>query len=321
MAGPCCGAAPVSRAAALAGFLANSPWAEARRLPLTGDASPRRYERLVGGPSPALLVDAPPPEDTPLFVQMADWLTRNDLLAPGIHVLDQRSGFLVVEDLGDALLSTLCDQEPSREEAYYRLAADELLRLQQAPVPDFLPPYDDAFFLSEISIFMQWAAQDLPEAARADLSARWRQVLPAARVGPDIVVHRDFHALNLIATDRRLALIDFQGARIGPPAYDLVSLLVDARRDVAEDTVAAVAGHFMDARPDLDPEAFTAACAIMSAQRSTKILGLCRRLAKQDGKPGYLSLLPRVRTQLEQALGHPALAPIRDWHEQHGFGS
>ncbi len=311
----------MSRGEELEAFLAASPWAGADRRSLAGDASLRRYERLDGGPSPALLVDAPPPEDTALFVRMADWLATNGLLAPEVHAADEASGLLIVQDLGDELLAKLCTDDPAAEQALYLRAVDELLLLQRARVPDFLPAYDDAFFLFEIGIFAEWAASDLPETARGELVERWSRVLPEARVGTEVVVHRDFHALNLIAQGQRFALIDFQGARIGPPAYDLISLLVDARRDVDEETVAVAAGHFLDARPELDAEAFTAACAIMAAQRTTKILGLFRRLAKRDGKTGYRELLPRVRTQLKQALEHPVLAPILDWHEQHGFGS
>ncbi|WP_159709516.1 aminoglycoside phosphotransferase family protein [Geminicoccus flavidas] len=311
----------MTRDAALAAFLADSPWAGAARLPLAGDASLRRYERLEGGPSPALLVDAPPPEDTALFVRMADWLRSQGLLAPKIHQADAEAGFLLVEDFGDGLLARLCTDRPEIEASLYNRAVAELVRLQGAPVPDFLPAYDDAFFLFEIGIFAEWAATGLPAPVREDLLQRWQGVLPAARVGRDVVVHRDFHALNLLAVGERFALIDFQGARIGPPTYDLVSLLVDARRDVAEGTVAAAAGRYLDLRPDLDAERFTAACAIMAAQRTTKILGLFRRLAVRDGKTAYQALLPRVRTQLQQALDHPALGPIRDWHTQHGFGS
>jgi aminoglycoside/choline kinase family phosphotransferase len=311
----------MTRAAALAAFLADSPWAGTMRRPLAGDASLRRYERLEGGPSPALLVDAPPPEDTALFVRMAGWLRDQGLLAPKIHRADAEAGFLIVEDLGDGLLARLCTERPDAEASLYDQAVAELVRLQSAPVPDFLPAYDDAFFLFEIGIFAEWAAADLPATVQGDLLRRWQDVLPAARVGADVVVHRDYHALNLLAVGERFALIDFQGARIGPPAYDLISLLVDARRDVAEDSVAAAAGRYLDLRPDLDAGRFTAACAIMAAQRTTKILGLFRRLAVRDGKAGYQALLPRVRTQLQQALDHPALEPIRDWHARHGLGS
>ncbi|HEX2525257.1 MAG TPA: phosphotransferase [Geminicoccus sp.] len=311
----------VTRAELLLRFLRSTPWADAKRHPLSGDASGRRYERLHGGPAPALLVDAPPPEDTPLFVRMARWLSANGLLAPTILAVDEAEGFLLVQDLGDDLLASLCSREPLCESQHYGKAVDELVRLQAAPLPDFLPPYDDTFFLFEIGIFVDWAAQSLPLPVRQDLVDRWRHVLPVAQTGVDVVVHRDFHALNLIKAGDRFAVIDFQGARIGPAAYDLVSLLVDARRDVEEATIACASDRYLRARQDLDPLAFSAACAVMSAQRTTKILGLFRRLAKRDGKPGYLPLLPRVQQQLAQALGHPSLEAIRHWHAEHGFGS
>ena len=308
----------MSRAEALARFHARSPWAAATRLPLAGDASLRRYERLTGGPSPALLVDAPPPEDTALFVAMAGWLRGQGLLAPEIHAADADAGFLVVEDFGDGLLARRCAERPEWEVALYEQAIDLLAQLQAAAPPSFLPPYDDAFFLQEIGIFAEWATSG---AAGPDLLARWRDVLPQARIGADGVVHRDFHALNLIETDDRLALIDFQGARIGPPTYDLVSLLDDARRDVAPAAIAAARARYARLRPDLDPDRLAASAAIMSAQRNTKILGLFRRLAKRDGKPGYLALLPRVEGHLRRALAHPVLGDVRLWHETHGFGT
>jgi aminoglycoside/choline kinase family phosphotransferase len=311
----------MTRADTLDAFLGASPWASASRHPLAGDASLRHYERLEGGPAPALLVDAPPPEDTTLFVRMARWLAAQGLLAPTIHAADEAAGFLIVQDFGEDLLSDLCRQQPAREEPLYLAAVDELVRLQAAAAPGFLPPYDDSFFLSEIGIFAEWATDDLPEPVRQDLLDRWAGVLPVARTGPDVLVHRDFHALNLIRAGGRFALIDFQGARIGPAAYDLASLLVDARRDVAEATVAASLDRYLQARPHLDQEAFGAACAVLAAQRSTKILGLFRRLAKRDGKQHYLALLPRVQRQLQQAIEHPVLRSIRDWHAEHGFGS
>ena len=311
----------MTRAAELAAFLASTVWACAERHPLTGDASFRRYERLCGGPTPALLVDAPPPEDTTTFVRMAAWLDKSELLAPKVHAADEERGFLVVQDLGDGLLSTLCRSDPDRTTTLYGRACDELLSLQSAGLPDFLPAYDDAFFLHEIGIFVEWGLDGALGSAGRDLLDAWRAVLPLARVGPDGVVHRDFHALNLLAVGERFALIDFQGARIGPAAYDVASLLVDARLDVDNATAAAVKARYLQNRPDLAPEAFAAAFAIMAAQRSTKIVGLFQRLAVRDGKPAYLDLLPRVRTQLSVALQHPVLAPVRDWHDRHGLGS
>ena len=314
-------ASALSRAAELASFLASTDWKDATRTGLTGDASTRRYERLLGGPSPALLVDAPPPEDTKTFIRMAGWLITQGLVAPRILAAQEELGFLVVQDFGDSLLHACCNSDPMQEIPLYLKACKELLVLQQAELPFFLPRYDEAFFLSEIAIFVQWAGKALSQNMRDDFLQRWREVLPLALGSADVVVHRDFHALNLLATDGRLAIIDFQGARTGPAAYDLASLLVDARRDVSPVTTDQVLQHYLAARPFIDADDFKRAFAIMTAQRSIKILGLFRRLARRDGKVAYLNLLPRVRIQLSQALEHPALAPIRDWHSQYGFGS
>jgi aminoglycoside/choline kinase family phosphotransferase len=252
---------------------------------------------------------------------MAHWLGSAGLVAPTIHAADEDKGFLIVRDFGDDLLASLCEREPEQEVNCYLRAVNELVRLQAAEVPGFLPSYDDAFFLFEIGIFVEWAVGHLPDGVRQELLERWRVVLPLARTGPDVVVHRDFHALNLIRAGQRFALIDFQGARIGPAAYDLASLLVDARRDVRDGTIEACLNHYRRVRPSATNDAFDAAYAVMTAQRTTKILGLFRRLAVRDGKSAYLRLLPRVQGQLATALSHPALAAIRDWHREHGFGS
>ena len=176
--------------------------------------------------------------------------------------------------------------------------------------------------MREARLLLEWYAPTLGAAAAADYDALWQDLLPLARVGADGFVYVDYHADNLLWLPERvglarIGLLDFQDARSGPPAYDLVSLLEDARRDVAPALARAMAERYLAARPELDPAAFGTACAVLGAQRNAKILGLFARLAARDGKRQYLDLQPRVRAHLARALRHPALAPLAAWCERH----
>jgi aminoglycoside/choline kinase family phosphotransferase len=194
--------------------------------------------------------------------------------------------------------------------------------LQALDTPSDLPAYDDEKMLGEASRFTRWYASDLSADAKADYLDIWRELLPAVRVGEDALVYVDYHADNLLwLPDRdglgRVGLLDFQDARLGPPAYDLVSLLEDARRDVPHGLAEAMIERYLAARPDLDGEAFRTAYALLGAQRNCKILGLFSRLAKRDGKTQYLTLQERVRGHLQRDLAHPKLAALAAWFDRH----
>jgi N-acetylmuramate 1-kinase len=303
-------------------FLAGQGFGAARRVPLAGDASVRRYERLEGGPSPAVLMDAPPGQiDLRPFLQVGRWLLGLGFSAPEVLAADPGAGLALLEDLGDDLLNRVL-AAGGDELSHYAAAVDLLVRLQRETPPDGLPPYDDAKLLAEASLLIEWYAPDLGEQAKADYLAIWREALPAARIGEDCVVYVDYHADNLLWLPARegfarIGLLDFQDARIGPPAYDLVSLLEDARREVGQNLAEAMIERYLAARPELDAGAFKAAYALLGAQRNAKILGLFTRLARRDGKPRYLTPLPRVLSYLRGDLRHPRLAPLRAWFERH----
>ena len=299
-------------------FLERHGYGSAVRTALAGDASARRYERLHGGPEPAILMRCPPQISVEPFLHVAEWLHRWRLSAPQVRAADAESGHVLLEDLGDDLFSRVLARGGD-ERALYEAAVDLLMFLQSCPPPDRLPAYDDAWLLREASLLPEWYA---PQAPADDYRAIWQDLLPHARVGGDGFVYVDYHADNLLwlpgrEGHARIGLLDFQDARLGPPAYDLVSLLEDARRDVPPALAEAMIERYLAARPDLDSQAFRAAYALLGAQRNAKILGLFSRLARRDGKPAYLALLPRVAGHLKRDLEHPLLAPLRAWCDLH----
>jgi aminoglycoside/choline kinase family phosphotransferase len=299
-------------------FLERHGYGSATRTALAGDASARRYERLRGGPGPAILMHCPPQISVEPFLHVAKWLHRWRMSAPKVIAADAKIGQVLLEDLGDDLFSRALARGGD-ERVLYEAAVDLLVFLQGCPPPDGLPAYDDAWLLREASLLPEWYA---PHAPTEDYRAIWEELLPRARVGGDGFVYVDYHADNLLWLPERegharIGLLDFQDARLGPPAYDLVSLLEDARRDVPPDLAAAMIERYLAARQGLDGQAFRAAYALLGAQRNAKILGLFSRLARRDGKAAYLALLPRVACHLRRDLEHPLLAPLKAWFAKH----
>jgi hypothetical protein len=311
------------REARIADFLSRHGWADAERRVLAGDASFRRYDRLNRVGEAMVLMDAPPPhEDIRPFVHVARYLTGLGLGAPAIVAADDEAGLLLLEDLGDDLFTRVLREGRADERNLYEAATDVLIVLHRAGAKVDLPAYDDKIMLEMALLLVDWFAPlagiELKGGARDDYAALWRAMLAAAHIGPDTVILRDYHADNLVwRPDRkgpaRVGLLDFQDAMIGPRPYDLVSLLEDARRDVAPATVDAVLRRYLAAFPDLDPESFATAYAVAGAQRNCRIIGVFCRLLARDGKPGYQALLPRVWGHLAHDLEHPANAALKDW--------
>jgi N-acetylmuramate 1-kinase len=317
------------RAAVIAGFLAAAGWGAAERRKLAGDASFRRYERLVLDGSRAILMDAPPPqEDVRPFLAVAALLQRLGLSAPAIMARDEANGLLLLEDLGDDTYTRLLAQGGD-ETSLYALAVDVLIHLQRRfdPLPATLPEYDEARLLGEAALLVDWflpaaIGAPLPADWRASYLDAWRRALPLAATAAPTLVLRDYHVDNLLLLPERdgvaaCGLLDFQDAVIGPASYDLVSLLEDARRDVAPALAAAMVERYLAGFPGIDRARFMASYAVLGAQRSCKIVGIFTRLWKRDGKPQYLVHLPRVWRLIEQDLRHPALAPVADWLARH----
>ncbi len=306
-------------------FLAAHGFAAARREALRADASFRRYVRLHGGPCPALLMDAPPPqEDVRPFLHVAAHLSAVGLSAPEIIAADAANGFLLIEDFGQATMADALDAgaDPA---PLYRDAAATLAALHEAPPPAQLPPWGAARMAeTAAATFLDWwwpetfSAPPSPAITAAFDSAIRTMLEPFAANG---FVHRDYFPANLMPLDRagarRMGLLDFQDAAHGHPAYDLVSLVEDARRDVDPALREATIATYLAHRPGLDAAAFRAAMAALAAQRHLRVAALWVRLARRDGKPGYLKHGPRCWALLARALEHDASAPLRAFLDAH----
>jgi aminoglycoside/choline kinase family phosphotransferase len=318
----------VERDAAIADFLAAAGWGATRPAPLAADASFRRYYRLRDRKRRAVLMDAPPPyEDVRPYVAVAEILRGHGFSAPQIFAEDADLGLLLIEDFGDDTYTRLLARGADESELY-TLAIDTLVALQRAvAAPPDLPPYDEAAFLREASLLVEWYAPSLLGAPLSaalceEYLALWRAALPLAADGATTLVLRDYHVDNLMLLPGRAGvqgcgLLDFQDALSGPTGYDLVSLLKDARRDVPAALREAMTERYLAAFPAVDRTVFRRAAAILAAQRNAKIIGIFTRLWLRDGKPQYLHHIPRVWRLLEADLREPALHKLARWLDRH----
>ena len=306
--------------AAAPAFLAAHGWAGAAILPLAGDASFRRYFRVVDGARTAVLMDAPPAhEDSGPFLSVGKHLTELGFSAPRPLGADLEQGLILLDDFGDARVTPVLEAEPERERAIYEAAIDVLAALHAHPAPA-LAPYAESELRREVRVFTEWylPAVGLSEAPGYDAAwdAVWPGVLMATAASP-VLTLRDYHADNLMLLDRPglagLGLLDFQDALVGHPAYDLVSLLQDARRDVPMALEAAMLDRYLCARGITDRRGFRVIYDILGAQRNVKILGVFTRLRDRDGKAGYVERHPRLWGYIDRNFEAAALAPVRAW--------
>jgi len=347
-------AAQVERLKALRQFLDGAGLSEAGRQRMPGDASIRSYARLICNDGVVILMNFPRRPDGPAlydgksysaavhlaedvkpFVAIANGLRERGFSAPSIHYTDLDSGFLITEDFGNAGFVEGDPPQPIPER--YETATDLLAVLHHQGLPETLPlapqldypvpTFDIEALLVEIGLMLEWYLPDrgveMSSEMRAELTAMWRSLLEKPVGAAKTWVLRDFHSPNLIWLGERtgiaqVGIIDFQDAVLGPAAYDLVSLLQDARIDVPEALELALLTRYIKARltsdQNFDPAVFAEHYAIMSAQRNTRLLGTFARLNRRDGKPQYLRHQPRIWTYLSRSLAHPALAPVRQWY-------
>jgi N-acetylmuramate 1-kinase len=299
-------------------FLDRAGWGGAVIQPLAGDASFRRYFRIIDGDRCAMLMDAPPPNEDPApFLRAAKWLDANGMRAPRILAEDAARGLVLLEDFGDVRMREYVDQWPVDEREIYTGAIDALIQLHNLPPGPFLD-YSMSEYMREVKLFTEWycPAQNLYIDGPGYVAA-WQkvlgEVLPRQRAG--VTVLRDYHAENIMLLGglQIQGLLDFQDALVGHPAYDLVSLLQDARRDVDPALETEMFDYYV-AQTGAGAD-FLADYATLGAQRNAKIVGIFVRLWKRDGKPKYLGYIPRVWALLERDLTHPALKPVAEWFD------
>jgi N-acetylmuramate 1-kinase len=347
-------AAQVARLKALRQFLDGAGFGDAKRLRMPGDASIRSYARLVRDDGVVILMNFPRRPDGPAiydgksyssavhlaedvkpFVAIDNGLRGRGFSAPAIHHGDLDQGFLITEDFGT---TGFVEGDPSAPIAErYEAATDLLAALHREALPEILPlapqidyaipAFDTEALLVEIGLMLEWylPARGIEPTnhLRAEFIMMWRELLAKPAAAGKTWVLRDFHSPNLIwlgerSDIARVGIIDFQDAVLGPAAYDLVSLLQDARIDVPEALELALLTRYIKARrandDGFDPAGFAELYAIMSAQRNTRLLGTFARLNRRDGKPQYLRHQPRIWTYLSRSLVHPVLARARDWY-------
>jgi tRNA threonylcarbamoyl adenosine modification protein YjeE len=350
-------AAKAERIGLLREFLAAAGFGEAARRRIQGDASTRIYESLTREGAPYILMNSPrrtdgPPlrdgkpysaiahlaEDITPFIAMDGALRERGLSAPVIFAADRGHGFAVLEDLGSDLV--VAGDPPQPVEARYESAIDLLAALHAQTLPSTLPveghaiyrlpPYDLDALLIEAELLVDWYLPRFGAAAgvetRYAYAGLWRAMLAPVLDTPPTWVLRDFHSPNLLWLPEReglarLGLLDFQDALLGPAAYDVASLLQDARVDVPQAMEVALLSRYARARraadASFDPPKFVRAYATLAAQRASKILGIFARLDVRDGKPQYVRHMPRVSGYLERALAHPALSDLAAWYRAH----
>lgn len=319
------------RTSAIENFLACYGWNNCHVARLAGDASFRSYARLHANGRRAILMDAPPPrENVRPFVDIGRHLTHLGLSAPQILAVDEVQGLLLLEDFGDDTFTRLI-RNNADEHDLYALAVDVLAYIHTLPqhraLPKGIPGYDVEKLIDEALLFVDWYLPNvigapLKDGLRAGYIDIWRHVLLPITDFPPTLVLRDFHVDNLMRLPGRsglaaCGLLDFQDAVAGHPAYDLMSLLEDARRDVSAGIKSDMLSRYFAAVPIPDRADFESALAILAAQRHAKVIGIFTRLFRRDGKADYLVHIPRVWRLLRTALAHPSLAEVAQWFELH----
>ena len=303
-----------SRETCAQAFIQQAGWGRATRQLLAGDASNRRYDRLTRSDgATAVFMDAPTDkgENVRPFMHIAEWLGRQGFSAPKIYNADAENGFLLIEDLGDGLFGKLMVETPEATMNLYVAATDVLIQLHKIASLK-LAVCDTDWLVDASQLVFDWYASD--DSASATFNTLFRPLAQRLDDVPRVVILRDYHAENLLwLPDRdgtaQVGLLDFQDALLGHPAYDLVSILQDARRDVAPDIQAAMIARYID-KSGTNAEDFNSAFALLGVQRNLRILGIFARLCLRDGKAHYVDLIPRVWAYIQRNLDHPDLCDL-----------
>lgn len=301
-------------------FLEVHGWAHSHSKILAADASMRQYFRLELRSKSAVLMDArrSSQQETQRFCYIAEWLKNNGLKAPEIFAQNLRVGLLLLEDFGDDLFAYLMEHDPLQTRRLYKTSVDMLIHLRCTPLPDWLSQPSSADLAEMISPFWESYADnaEFNMGVRRSISRNLQKILTVLDNGPKVVALRDCHAENLIQISGKsgldaVGLLDFQDAFICHPAYDLVSLLQDARRDVPPELEQAMLDYYLLLSQE-DPAGFLKAYRILGVQRNLRILGIFSALAEQQGKKKYVHLQPRVCAYVRRNLVHPVFDGLRD---------
>jgi hypothetical protein len=310
-------------------FLKKHGWKEKEISFLAGDASNRRYYRLGTESSEhVLLMDAPPPmENIENFIQIDKILWDMGFSVPEILATDPDQGLALVEDFGDHTYTRILEDK-TKYDLLYETAVDTLIALHKRFDPKLhmdLQPYTLTEYMREANLFIEWYypkifKQDLSQSGRKAWDHSWKEAFNIVLDSQKSLVLRDYHIDNLVWLKnregiQRCGLLDFQDALIGSTAYDLVSLLEDARHDVPKEIQSKMIARYLDAFPKLGHDVFFTEYYTVGAQRSTKIIGIFSRLAFRDGKRRYLSCIPRLWKWLEGDLVHPHLKSLKEWFD------
>lgn len=304
-------------------FLNSAGWGNSSFLPLAGDASRRKYDRLASSDGKTcILMDAPPNlcGTSQPFIQVTNYLLGLGLSSPIIISADTDNGFILMEDLGDELFAKIADRCSKTEIELYDASIKLLAKLHKSPVPNFLPTYTPDKQANLAMLSLEWYGQSANgESYSADIVDDFIQILKdliGNLSGPEVFTHRDFHAENLTWLSerkdvRRVGILDFQDAVRFNRAYDLVSILQDARRDVPPILSKRCIINYCELS-GASEEQLSQEMAVCGAQRNLRILGVFVRLACRDGKSGYLKLLPRVWGHLQKNLSQPSLNKLAE---------
>ncbi|NKB76002.1 MAG: phosphotransferase [Gammaproteobacteria bacterium] len=304
-------------------FLIQHNWGEATISALIPDASTRRYFRLTKGTDHAMLMDdIGGAANVKPFVQVTKHLASLDVRTPKIYHQDGENGFLMLEDLGNDTFTTLLNKGCDDYELYPR-AIDLLAKLHNQPNAKKieLPPYDFKHFIDEANLFADWYVpatkkMKLEPSQRSLYRTTWQQIFQALPPLQSTLVLRDYHVDNLMLIHDQCAALDYQDALIGSIAYDVVSLLEDARRDVSMTLSAEMKQRYLEQNPETNRAHFDHHLTVWGVQRHCKVAGIFVRLWLRDNKPVYLRHLHRVMSLIERHIDNPNLFPLKNWMEE-----
>ena len=289
---------------------------------MPSDASFRHYARIKTPKRSYILMDAPKPENPRQFVVVDEILAKNGLSVPKIYDSDFENGFVLLEDFGDDTYARMLAKGADELELY-TTALSSLIKI--AEIKDFngIPLYDDKWLNYSLTAFTDWFIpnvlnRELTEKEKSSFNKIWNDLYKAIEKAPKGLILVDYHIDNMMCLKDRsgykaCGLLDFQDAKVGPLAYDLASLVEDARRDVPKEIRKQILDMYIKAFPNMDKDLFMRSYHTVAAKRHVRVIGVFTRLKARDGKDKYLKHIPRVWKLLEEHLDEPYMQPLKKW--------